>query len=249
MSEWNADLYESCHSFVWQHGRALLAMLAPQPEERILDVGCGTGQLTAELTRAGSRVLGTDSSEAMIAQARANFPALEFEVADVRALRFHDEFDAVFSNAMLHWVKEAEQAAAAISRALVRGGRFVAEFGGYGNVRLILEATTAALQSLGAEPVVPWYFPRVGEYASLLERQGLEVRQASLFDRPTPLDGGEDGMTRWIEMFGQPFLANLDPAQQPEFVRRVVDRARPALFRDGQWTTDYRRLQVVAVKV
>lgn len=249
MSEWNAGLYEERHSFVWEHGRGLVALAAPRAGERILDVGCGTGQLTAELARAGSRVLGVDSSEAMIAQARENFPDLAFEIGDARALRFHEEFDAVFSNAALHWVKEAEAAVAGISRALARGGRFVAEFGGHGNVRRILDAVFAALDSFGLERVEPWYFPTVGEYTAVLERQGLEVRYATLFDRPIALEGGERGMANWIAMFGQQFLAKVDAGQRDEFVERVAESARPALFRDGQWTADYRRLQVSAVKV
>jgi len=248
MSDWNADLYESRHSFVWERARELVALLAPQDGERILDVGCGTGQLTAELAQAGSRVLGIDSSPAMIEQARKNFPRIEFRVADVRTMEFHNEFDAVFSNAVLHWVKEADAAAAAIGRALAPGGRFVAEFGGLGNIRLLMGAVFATLESLGLERVEPWYFPGVGEYARLLERHGFEVRYAALLDRPTPLEGGESGMANWIEMFGRPFLDAIDPARKDEIVRGVVERARPALCHDGQWTADYRRLRVAAVK-
>ena len=119
MSEWNAGLYESTHSFVWQRGRGLVEMLAPQRGERILDVGCGTGQLTAELAQSGAAVLGVDSSESMIEQARRNFPAVPFEAADARSLDFHEEFEAVFSNAVLHWVLEPEAAAGAV-RAIVK---------------------------------------------------------------------------------------------------------------------------------
>src|SRR5579872_1791318 len=144
MSQWDAGLYQSSHSFVWERGRGLVELLAPQKGERILDVGCGTGQLTAEIARAGAQVAGIDNSAAMIEQARANFPELSFEQADVRSLAFREEFDAVFSNAVLHWVKEADDAAAAMSRALKSGGRLVVEFGGHGNTQTLLDAVSAA---------------------------------------------------------------------------------------------------------
>src|SRR5258708_1506630 len=132
--EWNPGLYESSHSFVWEYGRDLIGLLAPQPGERILDVGCGTGQLTAEIARSGAHVVGIDSSSRMIEQARGNFPDLRFELQDVCTIEYRAEFDAVFSNAALHWVLRAEDAARAIAQALRPSGRFVAELGGHGNI-------------------------------------------------------------------------------------------------------------------
>ena len=211
MSQWDPALYQASHSFVWEHGRGLVELLAPRPGERILDVGCGTGQLTAEIAKAGAHVVGIDSSPAMVAQARANFPQLRFEEADVRALPFRDEFDAVFSNAMLHWVKDADQAAAAMSGALQKGGRVVVEFGGQGNTRALLEAVFAAQETLGNERIHPWYYPSVGEYAGVLSVTHLEVRYAALFDRPITLEGGESGLANWLDMFGKHFVAALEP--------------------------------------
>jgi trans-aconitate 2-methyltransferase len=240
MSDWNAGLYESAHSFVWQRGRGLVEMLAPRAGERILDAGCGTGQLTAELAQSGADVLGVDSSESMIEQARRNFPALAFRVADVRSPDFHEEFDAVFSNAVLHWVLEPEAAAGAISRALKTGGRFVAEFGGYGNTRAMLDAARGALDALGCAPVKPWYFPKVGEYSSVLEGQGLEVRHAALFDRPIRLEHGENGLAEWIEMFGGQFLAAAGEARKEHFLRSVEARGpgrHCSAMEHGRWIT------------
>src|SRR5262245_47515749 len=137
MSQWDPALYQSSHSFVWERGRGLVELLAPQAGERILDIGCGTGQLTAEIAGAGAHVVGVDNSAAMIEQARANFPELRFEQADVRSLKFDHEFDAVFSNAVLHWVQQADTAAAVMSRALKPGGRMVVEFGGHGNTQAL----------------------------------------------------------------------------------------------------------------
>lgn len=224
-------------------------MLAPKPGERILDVGCGTGQLTAEIALSGAEVVGIDNSPAMLEQARKNYAELRFELADVTALDYRDEFDAVFSNAVLHWVRDAGTAAAAIGRALKPGGRFVAEFGGRGNVRRLMDAACQALEPLGIrepERLSPWYYPSIGEYTSLLEQNGLSVTYAALFDRLTRLEGGEEGVATWLRMFGRHFEAALSPAQWDAFVRRTKERAAPHLFRDGAWYADYRRIRVVA---
>jgi trans-aconitate 2-methyltransferase len=248
---WNPDLYQSSHSFVWKFGRDLLALLAPQAGERILDVGCGTGQLTAEIAQSGAEVLGIDSAGTMVDQAHENFPNLRFEQVSATALPYREEFDAVFSNAVLHWVRDAETAAAAISRALRRGGRFVAEFGGHGNVQTVVDAAYSELQAFGVagpEKLNPWYYPSVGEYASLLERHQLEVTFAALFDRPTPLDGGDSGFRTWIAMFGKPFTEAVPPEQRGALVNRLEERVAPRLRRNGEWSMDYRRLRIQAVK-
>jgi trans-aconitate methyltransferase len=247
--DWDANLYERSHSFVWKHGAALLDLLAPQPGERILDLGCGTGHLTAQIAAAGASVVGIDSSPTMIEQARREYPLLHFEVADARSFAFAEPFDAVFSNAALHWVKPPEPVIACVRRALKPGGRFVAEFGGKGNVRAIAAALAEAARALGVTgPEDWWYFPSIGEYASLLERDGLEVGQAALFDRPTALEG-EQGMRRWVEMFGSAWLNAVPAARRDDFLRAVEERLRPALCRDGTWHADYRRLRVVARRV
>ena len=248
---WNPALYEARHSFVWERGRDVVALLEPRKEWRILDVGCGTGQLTAEIARSGATVLGIDKSPAMIAQARANFPNIEFEVADVTAMAYHEEFDAVFSNAALHWVTKAGEAARSMAQALKPGGRLVAELGGRGNTRRLLEAVHGALESMGAAHLAgrnPYFFPGIAEYAAILEAHGLEVTWAALFDRPTVLEGGEGGLAAWLEMFCGWLLDAMDSAGRADLPRRIAERAAPALFRDGAWTVDYRRLRIVAVR-
>jgi trans-aconitate 2-methyltransferase len=244
---WDAARYQDKHSFVWRYGANLLELLDPQPGERILDVGCGTGQLTSEIARSGAQVTGLDSSPDMLADARKNFLGLSFVLADAADFDFPEPFDAVFSNAALHWVKNAEGAASSIARALRPGGRFVAEFGGKGNIASVQSALRAVLGS-SADEQSPWYYPSIGEYCGVLERHGLEVRNASLFDRPTELQG-ENGMDDWLRMFTQTYLRRYSAARAGEIVRQLVEHLRPALYRDGVWTVDYRRLRVVAIRI
>jgi trans-aconitate 2-methyltransferase len=245
LSLWNAEQYESRHSYVWQFGGSLLELLAPRPGERVLDIGCGTGQLTAEIARSGARVVGLDSSPEMLGQARQNYPQLKFVLANATSFQFEEPFDAIFSNAALHWVKNAEASVKSMAGALRPGGRFVAEFGGKGNIVCILAALNVVFGA-EAEERCPWWFPGIGEYASLLERHGLEVRQASLFDRPTPIEG-EHGMEDWIEMFCGSYFRGLDAHRAKEKVRELAALLRPKLYREGVWRLDYRRLRVVAV--
>jgi len=244
---WDAANYQNKHSFVWLYGADLLELLAPQPGERILDVGCGTGQLTAQIARSGANVVGLDNSAEMLAEARGNFPDLPFVLGDAAAFDFPDPFDAVFSNAALHWVKNAGGAAASIARALRPGGRFVAEFGGKGNIAMVQAAFRAVLGPSAAQQS-PWFYPSIAEYAAILEQHGLEVRSASLFSRPTPLDG-ENGLEHWLRMFTGAYLNRHSPERASDIVRQLLEHLRPALYREGVWTIDYRRLRVVAHRI
>jgi trans-aconitate 2-methyltransferase len=243
---WDAALYDGKHAFVWQYGLALLDLLGPRRGERVLDLGCGTGHLTARLAETGAEVVGLDRSLEMIRQARQAHPGLRFEVGDARDFAFPDPFDAVLSNAVLHWVPEPARVIACVRRALRPGGRFVAEFGGKGNVRALSAALAAAARSAGCPPFVsPWYFLGVGEYASLLEQGGLEVTFAVLFDRPTPLEG-EAGLRDWVSQFAGEYVGGLAADRREAFLQSAEEAARPVLYRDGGWVADYRRLRVVA---
>jgi trans-aconitate methyltransferase len=249
-SQWNAELYDEKHSFVWKMAAALLDLLEAKPGERILDLGCGTGHLTEQIAASGAKVVGVDRSPDMIQQAREKYPALQFEVMDAREIVFAEPFDAVFSNATLHWIKEPEKAIAGIAKVLRPGGRFVAEFGGKGNVAGLLAATQRAWRKLGLPGPAPdpWYYPSIAEYSGLLEQHGLEVTYATLFDRPTPLEDGERGLRNWLNMFGGAFLDKLSPDHREQALAAVEQEARAALLRNGQWVMDYRRLRVVARK-
>jgi trans-aconitate methyltransferase len=245
---WDPSLYDSRHSFVYTMVADMLKLLDAQPGERIVDLGCGTGVLSADIAKGGAIATGFDLSPEMIAQARKNFPQLRFEVADASEFTVEEPVDAVFSNAALHWVRRSEEAVRAIARALRPGGRFVAEFGGYGCVQQILDATSAAL-GRPAEEISPWYFPTVGMYAPVLERHGLEVRYATLFDRPTPLEDGEQGLRNWLRMFAGGILSSLDKDRREEVYRQVEETLRPNLWQTDRWVADYRRIRMVAKKV
>jgi trans-aconitate methyltransferase len=251
VAKWDANLYDEKHAFVWEKARGLVDLLAPQLGERILDLGCGTAQLTSEIVARGAEVVGVDRSAEMIEEARKKFPALRFEVCDARELRFQEEFDAVFSNAVLHWIPDAEPVIVGIARALKPGGRFVAEFGGRGNVQGIMDAFMGALTTfeIHADGASPWFYPSIGEYCALLERHSLEVEQAVLFDRPTKLEDGERGLANWIQMFGAPIVNRVLEPKREAYLREVERLARPALWKADHWELDYRRLRIVARKL
>jgi trans-aconitate 2-methyltransferase len=244
---WDAERYEGKHSYVWQFGAGLIDVLAPREGERILDLGCGTGQLTAEIAARGAHVVGLDSSTNMLGQARQNYPTQKFVLADATNFRFPEPFDAIFSNAALHWVKNADAAVESVLLALRPGGRFVAEFGGKGNIASIMSALSTVFGE-EANQLCPWFFPGIGDYASLLERHHLEVREARLFDRPTPVEE-EDGMENWLRMFCGRYFEGLSAEDTNEKIRELVAILRPDRYRDGVWTLDYRRLRVAAAKV
>ncbi|SNR54592.1 class I SAM-dependent methyltransferase [Halorubrum vacuolatum] len=255
-NRWDAAAYDTDVSFVTEYGGDLLPLLDPAPGERILDVGCGTGHLTAEIADAGAAVVGVDAAADMIAAARREYPDLSFRQVDARELDRATEtvlaepFDAVFSNAALHWIREQDRALSAIAAVLRPGGRFVAEFGGAGNVAAIVEATRAELAARGYDGENPWYFPTIGEHASRLESAGFEVRHATLFDRPTPLDGGPDGLVNWLAAFGDGLLSPAPAEQREAIMDAVADRLREERFdeEDRMWTADYRRLRFLAVR-
>ncbi len=246
---WDPALYDSRHSFVTMGGEALIDLLAPQPGERVLDLGCGTGHHVRLLTDRGATAAGIDSAADMIEAARAAYPDLDFRVADGADFSVETEFDAVFSNAALHWMGRPQSVINCVSAALRPGGRFVAEMGAKGNIDIIAAAVRQALQEL-LHVDVPhgWYFPSLGDYAPLLERGGFELRYAWTFDRPTPLEG-DDGMLNWLRMFGGGLFRGVPEGVIPEAMRLAERRLRDtSRFAGGRWVADYRRLRFVAVR-
>jgi SAM-dependent methyltransferase len=241
---WEPGRYARNARFVAELGLPLLDLLAPRPGERILDLGCGEGTLTQKLVALGCRVVGVDAGPMQVAAARAQ--GLDARVKDAQSLDFDREFDAVFSNAALHWMRDPDAVIAGVARGLRPGGRFVGEMGGAGNVERIRDALEAALSRRGIDPAPrnPWYFPTAEEYAGRLRTHGFDVDSISLFARPTALPGT---MAEWLETFAEPFTNALDPSQRDAFRREVESALRPGLCdAAGRWTADYVRLRFAA---
>ncbi len=248
LQTWHTDLYDSAHGFVAAYGRGVVELLKPQPGERILDVGCGTATLTAEIAASGAHITGFDASPDMIAKARITAPQLALDVRDATNFSYPEPFDAIFSNATLHWVRPPADAVRCMTRALKPGGRFVIEMGGHGNVQITSRALCdAMLEVTGKRVWHTWFFPTIGEYTTLLEQHGLEITSAWLFDRPSRLEG-EDGLRKWYRQFGEHMLNQVPAESHPAILDRADALARPALWRDGAWFSDYRRLRIVARK-
>ncbi len=247
---WDANLYNKQHHFVSDYGADVLQWLAPKPQESILDVGCGTGDLAAKITAFGAQVVGIDASPEMIAMAKAAHPHLAFEVVDATQLPYHESFNAIFSNATFHWIENQEALVKGLFKSLKNGGRLVAEFGGKGNVKSITDAIATAATQLNLHHKLIhnfWFFPAIGTYTTLLEANGFEIEQAWLFDRPTALHG-ENGMYDWINQFAQHAFKNLSTAEAENIKEEAIRILKPNYFNNGQWLADYRRLRIKAFK-
>ena len=246
MSEnrWDAQSYAHNARFVSDLGMPVVEWLNPRAAESILDLGCGDGALTAKLAAIGVEVTGIDHSESMVEAARKL--GLDIQRADMHDFNLQRHFDAVFTNAVLHWTRDIDAVAACVTRHLKPGARFVGEFGGFGNVAAVVTAMRAAIQLEGAEDRgFSWYYPTPNEFRAVLVRHGFEVERTELIPRPTH---APTGMLGWLNTFGLPFVTHLDH----EFQRRIIARAVELLAgslrdRDGNWTVDYVRLRFHAV--
>lgn len=243
---WDPQAYGQNGAFVHELAGGVLEWLAAQPRERILDLGCGDGQLTARIAVSGANVVGLDASPQMATAARSRGIAVDEGSAE--SLTYADgSFDAVFSNAALHWVRDQDAMLAEVRRVLKAGGRFVAEMGGQGNIAAIRVALMAVMSRHGfdgREDNVN-YYPTVDGYSHRLERHGFKVERIALIPRPTPL--AEGGMSGWIRTFRRGVLDTLPEAMRETVVEEAVALLRPVLRdEEGNWTADYVRLRFIA---
>jgi len=243
--KWNADEYDTHGRFITKLGEPLIELLAPQPGELILDLGCGDGILTAMLAASGARVVGVDSAPDFIAAAQQQ--GLDARLMDAQDLSLDERFDGVFSNAALHWMTEPEKVVRGVRRHLKPEGRFVGEFGGFGNVAAISTATRAVLERHGIDTagMHPWYFPSTEEYKQLLEKNGFRVETISLFPRPTPLP---TGIEPWLRTFAGGFFGTSDDETRRSLIEEIANLLKPVLCDwEGTWTADYVRLRFKAI--
>ncbi|RUT28484.1 class I SAM-dependent methyltransferase [Paenibacillus zeisoli] len=249
---WNPESYDNKLAFVSEYGKNLIHLLAPKSNERILDLGCGTGDLTFQIAESGAKVTGIDYSANMIEAARKKYPDLNFKISNGESFTEEEPYDAVFSNAALHWMKNAQGVVRSIYHVLKPGGRFVAEFGGKGNVETIIQAIYEVFEEeygIDASTLNPWYFPSIGEYAQLLEEQGFKVEFMRHYDRPTKLSDNKEGLSGWLANFGGDFLNGFSDDQRTALYAKVTERLVPMLMHEGSMYADYKRLTVVAVKI
>ncbi|SDM33079.1 Methyltransferase domain-containing protein [Nonomuraea maritima] len=250
LERWHSRAYDSSFGYVSTQGAPLVDLLDPRPGERVLDLGCGTGVLTAQIAFRGAEVLGIDGSPAMIEKALAQYPGINFIVGDGHDFTVVDPYDAVFSNAALHWmIRDPGAVITSVRDALKPGGRFVAEMGGAGNCAELTTAMLTAWREYGLrEPELPWFFPTPAEYARRLEQEGFMVRLLEYFDRPTPLEECPGGAADWVRMFAGSVLEGLAPDIVEPLLQRVNELAAPALRRESGWMADYVRLRFAAVR-
>ncbi|MAT14039.1 MAG: SAM-dependent methyltransferase [Planctomyces sp.] len=244
--KWNAAEYKSRAAYVAELGKSLLAWLQPEPGEKILDLGCGNGTLTLSLIESGAEVRGIDADASMIAAAREH--GIDAEQRSATELDFDEEFDAVFSNAALHWMQPPEKVVEGVYRALKPGGRFVAEFGGAGNVEIARSNLVAALNARGLDgrQYDPWYFPTAEAYQQLLESHGFEVTRIELYERPTPIG---ERILDWLRNFAGTFVEPIPESERAAFLDEVGERMLPSVPRDEQgYLLDYVRLRFIAIR-
>jgi trans-aconitate methyltransferase len=249
--KWDSSLYDNKHDFVFKYGEDLIHLLQPVKGERILDLGCGTGYLANLIAESGAVVTGIDNSADMISKAKETYPGINFCVQSAVEFVSVNRFDAIFSNAVLHWIKEKEQVIDAMFRNLEDNGRLVLEMGGKRNVEGIIIALKDTLLKYGFNKQAAteqWYFPSLSEYTGLLEKRGFRVTYAAHFNRETELKNTGHGIKDWIKMFGTTYLQDIGTATLDNILSEVENKLRLTHFRDGKWFADYKRLRVVAVK-
>lgn len=244
--KWNSILYDKKHDFVAEYGKGLLEFIPDNAEQTILDLGCGTGRLTAQLSDFGSKVIGVDSSENMIDKAKEQFADIEFMVCDALELPFENEFDVVFSNAVFHWISDHDALLNNVRKVLKAGGVLVCEFGADGNIAAIENAFMKVCSSFGYDYKPKFNFPTCESFCKLLENKGFVVDKIYDYDRPTPLKDHEQGLANWMRQFYASELAVMPEDIQVVVIKNVEELTRETLWNGNEWVADYRRLRAIA---
>jgi trans-aconitate methyltransferase len=249
--KWDPGLYDKKHDFVFRFGEEIVSLLNPRKDEVILDIGCGTGDLTKKISDGCKQVIGLDNSQEMIQTARKKYPEIAFIHADARNYQIDKKFDAIFSNAVLHWIPEAAKVIQNANNHLNPGGRFVVEFGGNGCNNSIISALTEQLDAhhLNYPSIESMlFYPSVSQYSGLLEKNGFEVNLVMLFNRPTELKGGLNGLSDFIEMFFNWMFVNASVYDKSAIIEKTIKKLKPQIFDGRSWIADYRRIRIVAHK-
>lgn len=244
--EWNASLYDDKHRFVAEYGKNLLECIPHDPEQAILDLGCGTGMLTARLFSLGNRVVGVDSSHSMIEKAKEQFPNIEFNVCNALDLPFEKEFDVIFSNAVFHWIDDHDLLLKNIHKSLTDGGLLICEFGAHGNIKTIETAFSEICTTYGYHYTSGFNFPTVDDFAKLLEKNKFTIEKIYDYDRPTVLSDGEYGLVHWMKQFFSFELVNMPPDVQNTLFEKMEKVCRNTIWNGKEWVADYRRLRAIA---
>lgn len=246
--EWDSSSYDDKHHFVAEYGKELLEFIPHDPKQAILDLGCGTGVLTARLFELGNRVVGVDSSRSMIDKAKDQFPEIEFKVCNALDLPFEQEFDVVFSNAVFHWIDDHDLLIKNISNSLKSSGLLVCEFGAHGNIRIIETVFSEVCSAHGYHYRGGFNFPKVDDFARLLEKNEFKIEKIYDYDRPTVLSDGERGLLHWVKQFFSFELANMSMDMQNAIFEDMEKACKNTLWNGKEWVADYRRLRAIAHK-
>ncbi len=247
MTDWNPENYDENFKFVSDYGEDLVMLLSPQQDEEILDLGCGTGDLSYRIAQEGAIVTGIDASKEMIEAAKIKFPGLDFFHRSAEDLNIKNKYDAVFSNAVFHWIENQDKIVKNIYESLKENGRIIIEFGGKGNCQTIIDALKQVVEKHKFKLFNTFYFKSISEFTTTLEKNGFVVDYAVLFDRETELVG-EDGMKNWLKGFLKRMLKNVPTKHHEKILDEVVEIVRPKLYVNGKWYADYKRLRVSAGK-
>lgn len=242
--KWNSTLYDTSQSFVSEYGNDLITLLPSNKTHCILDLGCGTGDLTMKLSKVCDEVIGIDGSEEMIETAKVKYPHLNFQVMDACFLPWGNKFDIIFSNAVFHWILDQEILLKSIYSALKDGGSLISEFGGYGNISTIESAYKTVVPSYKS----PFYFPTIESYSAILKKTGFCIQEIYDYDRPTPLSDGRDGLRKWMTQFFSNSLSLFNNKEQENILKNVEDLLENQLFDGVKWVADYRRIRVIVSK-